>query len=240
MFWICYSVVSHLFKFKGDYSNFFSGVPIFRILSVVVSWPVKIWSSASALPLYRACENLKFRFRTSALPGLWKAEDPFLHFRSTWPVKISEVPLPHFRSTLPVKILSSASTIPLLGQWKSEVPLSHFRSTWPMKIWSSASARPLYLACEVLKFRFALPLYLAYENLTFRFRTFALHGLWRSLKFRFRTSAQPGPWNLKFQFRSSALLGLWKSEIPIPHFCLGLWRSEVSLTHFRSTRPVKI
>ena len=189
---------------------------------------MKIWSSASALPLCLACEYLKFRFRTSALLGLWRS----------------------------LKFLFRTSAQP--GVWRSEDPLPRFRSTGPVKIWSSASALPLILAHEDWRYTSAEvplshPLYLAGEDLKFRFRNSALGPvkIWSS------ASAQPGPWksevplphfcstwlaceNLKFSFRTSVLPGLWKSEITLPPF-RSTWPVKFRFAHpLLVTWPVKI
>ena len=208
---------------------------------------MKVWSSASALPLYLPCEDPNFRFRNSALPGLWRSEVPLPQFHSTWPVNMwrFEVPLSHSRSTWPVKIWSSASELPLY--LACEDLKFRFRSTGPVKIWSSASTFPLYLA-------FCAPLYLVCEDLKFRFRTSALPVLWRSevplpqfrstWPLKIWSSASTLPLYLAcedLKFHNSALPGLCRSEVPLPQFrSTCTWRTEVPFPQFRSTWPVKI
>ena len=138
----------------------------------------------------------------------------------------SGVPLPHFCSN---------------GRVKTEIPPPQFHPSRPVKLLSSASAFPLYRACEDLKFRFRTSSLPGRDDLKFRFRTFALPGLWRSEVpvLHFLSTGPVKIWSsasalllylacedLKFRFITSALSGLGRSEYHQPESFLCGFRAR--------------
>ena len=189
----------------------------------VLSWLLKIWSSASALPLCIDCQRSEAKL-LHCLDYLW-CEFPLLHLRSaltthdvTW-VLISTSALP----ILP-KMWSSACALPsCLDCQRSEVQLPHFCSARTSKGLKFASALPLCLDCQICE----VPLFkllfcqdfersqVPHPNLFDQdfqrcegpLPHFISAGTSKNVKFLFRTSALPWlPKDLLFGCHANTLL----------------------------------
>ena len=159
----------------------------------VLSWLLKVWSSASALPLCIDCQRSEVTL-PHCLHYQW-CEDPLPPLRSaltthdaTWvPFRTSALPL------IPM-VWSSASALPsCIDCQRSDVQLPHFRT------------------------------YRTSRGLTLRFRTSFLPWLPKMLSSAFRTSVLAGLWKISSSASALVRPGLttnWRS-VPMvyPHVC---------------------
>ena len=119
----------------------------------VLTWLLKIWSSASALPLCIDCQRSEVTL-PHCLDYQW-CKFPLPHLRSTWLTAHDVTLVPFSTSALPIlpKMWISASALPsCLHCQRSEVQLPHFCSArtskglklrfrglpWLLNMWSSA------------------------------------------------------------------------------------------------------
>ena len=182
--------------------------------TTVLSWLLKIWSSASAPPLCGDCQRSEVTL-SHCLDYQW-CEVPHPHLHSALTTHdVKRVP---FRtSALPIlpKMWSSAFALPsCLDCQRYEIQLPHF-----------CSAR----TSIDLKLRFHTRSALIGNDMKFGFPNFCSARTSTDLKFRFRTCSTRTSKDVKVHFRISSLPGLpkmWSSASALL-LCLGCHRFEV-------------
>ena len=173
----------------------------------VLQWLLKIWTSASALPLCVDCQRPDVTL-PHCTDYQW-CEVPLPHLRSALTTHdVTRVP---FRTSgLPIlpKMWSSAFALPsCLDCQRYEIQLPHF-----------CSAR----TSKGLELRFHTSALSCLENMWIRLPNFCSARTLKDLKDRFRICSTRTSKDVKVHFRISSLPGLLRCEVPLPHFCSAL------------------